>query len=127
MMDLFEWAQTNRNGNESSSITARDAANEAIDRVARNADSVWLHWANKAVARASLDGHFTTDDVWDWLDTWGVDAPHEPRALGAVMRNFARSNRITTTGEYVKSTRIECHGRPVAVWRLIVTHPERQD
>ena len=90
---------------------------EAIDRVESNASHKWLYWAKKAVSRASQEGAFTSDDVWHWLEVWDVESPREPRALGAVIRKMARDGQIRSTGDFVKSTRAECHGRPVAVWR----------
>ena len=107
-MDLFEWAADN--------VTVEEVITEAVARVERNADSEWLLWAERAVVEAAADNRFTTDDVWHLLDAWRVEAPHEPRALGAVMRRMARVGVIRSTGEYVKSERVECHGRPIVVW-----------
>ena len=94
---------------------AEEARDEAIARVERGAGD-WVQRARDAatmVALARFD--FTTDDVWDAL---GDDRPTEPRALGAVMKQLAGEGRIRATGEYRKSSRVDCHARPVAVWRV---------
>jgi len=40
--------------------------------------------------------------------------------LGAVMKAMARDGAIRATGEYRKSSRVDCHARPVAVWRVVL-------
>jgi hypothetical protein len=35
-----------------------------------------------------------------------------------VMKAMARDGKIRATGEYRKSDRVDCHARPVAVWRV---------
>jgi hypothetical protein len=95
---------------------AEEARDEAIERVGNAAPRDWMDDAKSAamlVALARFD--FTTDDVWKAL---GDAAPPEPRAMGAVMKSLAAEGRIRATGEYRKSVRVECHARPVAVWRV---------
>ncbi len=87
------------------------ARDEAIDRVSANADPTWMKEARSVVL--SIVGAFTTDDVWSRLLT----RPHEPRALGAVLRDLQAEGHIEPTGNYVPSTRPECHARPVRQWR----------
>jgi hypothetical protein len=97
---------------------AQEAEEEAIARVGANAPEDWVMRARQAtqhVAGSRFD--FTTDHVWDVL---GDDKPHEPRALGAVLKNLAREGIIRQTGEYRKSDRVENHRRPVAVWRTVL-------
>jgi hypothetical protein len=95
---------------------AEDARDEAIARVQANAPESWLLRARNTVALVSLSRFdFTTDDVWEVM---GDDRPFEPRALGAVMKGMAREGKIRATGEYRKSDRVDCHARPVAVWRV---------
>ena len=110
MTNLFEWI-------EEQPLSGDQAADQAIAQVAANADGAWWRSAERAIRRAALDGDFTTDDVWYWLEVWEVDPPHEPRALGAVMRSMRSDREIISTGQYVKSMRPECHSRPVMVWR----------
>lgn len=103
-MNLFDWR-------------AEAAAQEAIDRVEAHADKDWRRLATQAF-RVVLLTHdqFTTDDVWNLLDREHVHT-HDRRAMGAIVREFSRSGAIVSTGDYVKSKRVECHSRPVAVWR----------
>jgi hypothetical protein len=90
----------------------------AIDQVEQNANPDWMQVARLAVVSLAKSGQpFTADDVWDRLATESA-VTHEPRALGAVMRNVAAAGLIRTTGAYVKSRRRETHYRPVAVWVL---------
>jgi hypothetical protein len=96
---------------------AEQARDEAISRVEAHAPEGWVQRARDTVtliAMARFD--FTSDHVWDAL---GEDRPPEPRALGAVMKAMARDGLIRATGEYRKSTRVDCHARPVAVWRVV--------
>ena len=91
-------------------------AEEAIQQAEAHADKAWLDAARRTVARlAELGIPFTTDAVWEQLDALDVHT-HEPRALGAVMRQAARDGLLTNSGRYVKSTRADCHSRPVPVW-----------
>jgi hypothetical protein len=110
MTSLFEWAI------EEQQATATKAADEAIERVKRNADPLWLCKAQEAIYLLMTEGPFTTDDVWAVLKDWYVKPPHEPRAMGAAMRMAQHDGWIVATGNYKKSERVECHGRPVMVW-----------
>ena len=111
MTSLFEWAI------EEQQATATKAADEAIARAGSNADSGWVRAALDAVRSLALArSRFTTDDVWELLERRGVQATHEPRALGAVIRMASKSGIIRATGQYVKSKRVECHGRPIMIW-----------
>lgn len=94
-----------------------DRKAEAIDRVELNAPTAWMTAAID-VAR-SLADVWSTDDVWRELDRLGVEPPHEPRAMGAVIRVLVLNGEIVATGEYIKSARAECHRRPIALWRTI--------
>lgn len=90
---------------------------EAVQRAADHANGEWLRDAQQAV-RTLADGGkpFTTDDVWALLAITSTAATHEPRALGAVIRQAQRDELIRHTGDWRKSTRPECHTRPCAVW-----------
>lgn len=92
--------------------TAQQAATEAITRAGDNADPEWFAEALRIVCQlAVVYPEFTTDSVWERLGT-----TREPRALGAVMRQAAASGVIAKTDRVRPSTRVKCHGRPVAVW-----------
>jgi len=57
---------------------------------------------------------FTADDVRREMKR---DSPDEPATLGGVFLLAVKLRYIELTGAYVKSTRPECHGRPMRVWR----------
>lgn len=102
---------------------AEAARDEAIDRVARGMDSDWSQAAAAAVTMVALArDEFTSDDVWDALRE--VEAAREPRALGAIMRQAQRQGLCVKTDRVVNSRRVECHGRPVAVWRSLIVAGE---
>lgn len=62
---------------------------------------------------------FTSDHVWAELESLGVKI-REPRALGALIEIMRRTNMIAPAGEFRPSTRKECHGRRIQVWRSLV-------
>jgi hypothetical protein len=87
--------------------------------VEANADLNWMAAAHTAVALLAMNcDEFTTDEMWAALRE--VDATHEPRAMGAVMRAAARHGLIVKTDRVRNSVRPECHARPVAIWRSLV-------
>jgi hypothetical protein len=91
----------------------------AIDMAGIFANPDWFNQAELAVQRLIHQGtYFTTDDVWELLKESGLTTP-EPRALGSVIRQFAKDRQIVATGSYRKSIRPECHRRPLAVWRPV--------
>lgn len=94
------------------------ARDEALARVGDHADPAWTATARRIVLAISAGGEFTTDDVWTGLESAGV-ATHEPRALGAVIRQLAGEGAIGKAGTYRPSTRAACHARPIAVWRRL--------
>lgn len=97
-------------------MNATEARDEAITQVGGAAPSSWMDDARAAVMHVAVrTKYFTTDDVWEQL---GDSTPPEPRAMGAVMKSLSSAGKIVATGVYRKSVRVECHARPVAVWRL---------
>jgi hypothetical protein len=96
---------------------AAEAANEALAKVEAHADPDWKDRARGIIHElARVRVEFTTDDVWKELALAGVET-HEPRALGALMREAAGAHIIAATDRYRPSARVACHGRPVRVWR----------
>lgn len=96
-----------------------DQTQLAIDAAGAFSNPDWYNQAEIVVQRLIHQGtYFTTDDVWELLKDSGYTTP-EPRALGSVIRQFARYKQIIPTGSYRKSTRPECHRRPLAVWRPV--------
>lgn len=96
-----------------------DLTQTAIDFAGIFSNSDWYGEAESTVAELVKRGEdFTTDDVWRLMARTGLSTP-EPRAMGAVIRQFANDRQIVPTGSYRKSTRVECHCRPLAVWRPV--------
>ena len=95
-----------------------ESKDEAINRVEANANAEWRVAAYKACCLCAQQWiELSTDDVWELMDALFPDCrTHEPRAMGAIMRQAARAGKIEASGEYFKSRRPQCHGRPVAIW-----------
>ena len=90
----------------------------ATTKVEAHADPAWLEMASFGVQQlAASRDVFTTDEVWEWLDRNTPLRPHEPRAMGAVMKKVAAEGVIEASGLYQQSAREECHNRPVMIWR----------
>lgn len=64
------------------------------------------------------------------LKTFTADALHvleteielhnrDPRVIGALLKSLEAQGKIERTGVYLSSRRPECHGRPVAQWRVV--------
>lgn len=104
-------------------IIARD---EAIARVEENAEPVWKKAATMAIRSLAVElDEFTTDDVWEWLYSMAIEAPHEPRALGAMMLQASRDGLISPTDRVRKSARPVCHANPKRVWRSNIVELDR--
>jgi hypothetical protein len=100
------------------STLAQQVADEAVERVDRNADDEWKARALDAVRFvASARPLFTTDAVW-WVLGSDVQT-HEPRAMGAVMRRAVKAGVCVPTDTYHRSTRAVNHARPLRVWRSL--------
>ncbi len=87
---------------------------EAIERVERAADPIWIDSAVRTVVDlARSTQYLTTDEVWEALNQ---DA-REPRAMGAVMLRAAKLDIIEKTDRVRNSTRAVNHSRPIAIWK----------
>lgn len=94
------------------------ACEAAIDKVDEAASAEWKAKAFVAVARVcERYEEFTTDTVWALLDAQGTAIPREPRAMGAIMRKAVTAGLCLPTDRTSKSVRVECHRRPLQVWR----------
>lgn len=103
-------------------VLGEEVRDEAVERVGSSVDPVWFVMALDAVDRVASKGQkFTTDEIWRRLDVHGA-FDVEPRAMGAVMRKAVREGWCRATGEYRRSTRPECHARPVRVWEPCDEH-----
>lgn len=97
---------------------AGQARDEALARVEAHAAPDWMTACRAVVLRVAAGHEFTTDHVWAWLLV-NEAKTHEPRAMGAVLRQLAREGVIVKTGVYRPSKRRECHARPIPVWRRV--------
>lgn len=90
---------------------------EAIDRADNHADESWKHAALASVRWcAHMHPDFTTDEVWHRLEKhYGLEATHEPSAIGPVFLRAARAGVIRKTGELRPSTNKSRH-RDLTVW-----------
>lgn len=97
-------------------LAGEEAREEAMARVEAGANPEWLEECVKIGAELAREmDAFTTDHIWERLPD---DAKtHEPRAMGAVMRNLSDLGVIERTDRTVNSHRPECHRRPVRLWR----------
>lgn len=105
-------------------VTARaeDVTNEAIERAGTNANPTWREAAEAAVYRVcKRHEFFVSEDVWQELGAGEQTAStHEPRALGAVMRQAARLGYCVATERWQKTQRVAAHRRPQQVWRSLI-------
>lgn len=97
------------------------AADTAVQTVHTHADASWMK-AALTVIRWTAYTHqtFTTDEVWDGLWEILVPAPHEPRAMGAALRQAVADGIIIATADYRPSARVAAHARPCRVWKSLV-------
>ena len=96
------------------------AKEEAIARVEVNASRAWLDAAWDALLWACRGlAEMTSDDVWDRLWDRNVPAPHEPRALGPVMRRAGREGLLRPTSTFRPSAMPQNHRRPVRVYQVV--------
>jgi len=103
-----------------SNFDAEDAKILAIEQVEHNASALWMSAARHCIEQAArYRDTFTTDAIWQQLEAAQVEAPHEPRAMGAAMRIAQRRGIIEATGKYEPSERIINHARPLMVWRSV--------
>lgn len=94
------------------SAAARDAS---IAQVEDAACAAWMARAQSALLRVlRKQPEFTTDDVW--LELGLDDKPHEPRAMGAVIRAAAKAGWCTAAERTTKTARVAAHRRPLQVW-----------
>ena len=99
-------------------LSIHDITQAAIDRAEAAANPEWICMAKAIlVILAKQRREFTTDEIWRSLQDANVGTK-EPRALGALMRKAEKARLIEKIpGKWIKSTRPECHHRPLQVWR----------
>lgn len=98
------------------------AKEEAISRVERNASRAWLDEAYGILLTLCMEPgatYINTDDVWQFLHRRGVPAPHEPRAMSAVMRRGVSEALIVPTSQFNPSMLSQNHRRPIRLYRVV--------
>lgn len=95
----------------------RDAAMSAVDGHA--SDAAWRAWVWQWIAGLNTGVEFIGDDVWQMADARGIAPPHDPRALGPLIKRAQHAGIIEATGVYRQSPRR--HLSPVMVWRRTST------
>lgn len=96
---------------------SEQARDEAIGRVERHADAAWKAEALEAVkGTASRNAFLTSDDVWQRLTT----RPHEPRAMGAIMRHAVTLGWIAPTERFIPTLKASQHRQPIRVWKSLL-------
>jgi len=91
---------------------------EGMARAEAGASEAWKAAAAKAIYDAAVaNPKFTSDEVWVILQSKGIGAPDEPRAMGPMIRNAALNGLIRKTGYTKVSNQPHNHARPVAVWK----------
>ena len=104
-------------------VAGEAAKEEAITRVEANAEPGWLAAAWEALrdicAKHGQWARLTSDDVWIALSRSGVEAPHEPRAMGAVMRRAVAEGLLIATPDFRPSDLARNHRRPVRVYTVV--------
>lgn len=98
-------------------VESGQARDEALVRAERNADAEWKAAALDAVRRTALESaYFTADDVWQKLTA----RPHEPRAMGAIMRQASLLEWIAPTDTFRPTAKISQHRQPIRVWKSLL-------
>lgn len=112
--------------NEEAKAEGNRRRDEAMERADQHASPPWQAATTSAIRWvAERRPELTADPIWTMLDAWGVDMPHEPRALGPLMKAAARSGWIEHTGRWHRSVRPQNHRRWVAIWRSHLFGKER--
>lgn len=95
----------------------RDAAMAAVD--GHDADTAWRAWVWRWIAELVPGQQFIGDDVWTATEAAGVAPPHDPRALGPLVKRAQVVGIIVPTGQYRQSPRR--HLSPVMLWERTTT------
>lgn len=104
--------------------TGEDLANEAMQRVARNADANEPGWTTNAIswidayARKNPGRDFTCVDVRGYAKGLGFVVPHDNRAWGSPMKEAAKLGIIRKNGA-TYSTDPKHHKGYISNWRSL--------
>lgn len=101
-------------------MTARQERDAALAQVEENTDTdpEWAEYAENLVREIASGPdakrlQFSSDDVWDLLRNDEIAPPHEPRALGPIMRRLIVEQVISPVGFAVSRRR---HGGTVRTY-----------
>ena len=95
--------------------TLRDAAMQKVDDAAPD---TWRTKADDAIKETAFRHYsFTSDEVWEVLDEWGVPRPPEARALGPAMTRAAKNGYMEPLSSFRPSRRPELHASPRRLYR----------
>ena len=80
-------------------------------------DDLWKAYALQAIQLLATHRRrpFSSDDVWEILDAWGLERPQTPSAMGPVFRRAASLGFIQNTGTFIESKQVSNH-RKVTLW-----------
>ena len=104
-------------------MDGEELAARSIEQARRHANQQWMLEVERVIRDVSIFAEtFTTDEVWHGLRTRAANRehypqPHEPRAMGSVMRILHQRGVIEPTGVYRRSARPEAHCGPKREWR----------
>lgn len=102
------------NGDQLDLDAAREARDQAVQRVDDNADAAWKDLAYRAVRFVALSHErFTSDAIWAALDSHPEHVPpREPRALGPVILRAVRDGLIRYAScEHCGTSKVTTAGR----------------
>lgn len=96
------------------------ASDKAIAESGFHANKDWRRKALDVVLDlCKLRREFTADDVWEQLEKTGWRT-HEPRAMGAVLREASVNGFCSVTPMHTVSRRKTNHRRPIPVWKSML-------
>jgi hypothetical protein len=97
---------------------ARLQANAAMIQIKGNTNPRFDEDCENAVLTVGrMRRTFTTDEVWEWLETHHGAQAHDNRAIGPIINRLHKTGKIRFTGNYQPSRRRHCS--PIRVWELI--------
>ncbi len=93
---------------------------EGVQRVLFNAGGDW-HGGALLVIKAvcKKQATMTSDDFHRVAVDLGLEEPHHPNAIGAVLRDAAQKGIIRRTPETKKSVRRHAHAREIRIWECL--------
>jgi len=102
---------------------ARAARDDGKQRAIDHAPDSWVLAGRDALHHVCrMRPKFTTDQIWERLDTLDVDPPHEPRAMVGVV-NYGKRQKwlmFSDPALYLPSKRAQAHAGPKRVyWSLL--------